>query len=273
MIYQKIPCWSCFNVFTIQFTVQCTVQCTLQCAVQCTSREQPDTSGAPLYKSTFGTWNTAGPHLVYTPSAHQDTSENIWNTVGHIWTHLVYRIMHTQCVVQGYIPVYNAVCIPVYICVLPILCAVESTVKCISQVQPCVHFSIQSTIHSCNPVYSPIYSSVCSPIYTSICLVYSQMYIQYKVQCMLRVFVLVFSMSIKSYEWLLQSFLQKMAKNEQSIGSKKERKKEENFSDLKTGQLDTECRPVVCQFSCSTPHKQRLKHQEFLLLIVKSFVA
>lgn len=97
MIYQKTPCWSCFNVFTIQFTVYCTVQCTLQCAVQYTSKEQPDISEAHLY--TAGghlehSWNTA-ERLVYTPSVHQDTSENIWNTVGHIWTHLVYSPMHT----------------------------------------------------------------------------------------------------------------------------------------------------------------------------------
>lgn len=160
-----------------------------------------DTSRAQLKYSwsTFGVWpwNTARAHLVCSPNAQLEHSQNIWNTSGiqskctsgHIWgkswyswTHLMCRPRahpSGQCSIQSRVPstvhtVYSpcanrvpSTVHPMYspgYCPVYILC----TVQCSSHVQS----RVLSIVHS---MYNPIYSSMYGPVYMPV-------YIQWIVQ-------------------------------------------------------------------------------------------
>lgn len=124
--------------FSVHAGVQSNVQCTVQYTLQCTSAVQ--------FKCSLD-------NLVCRSSAH----------LGHMWAHLVYSQVHTQCTVQEHSPVYIPVFAP-----YPGQCTVYRTLY--SPVCTSVHL-VCSLAYSA--LYMPLYDQ-----YTVQCIVYSTVYVQ-----------------------------------------------------------------------------------------------
>ena len=155
MIYQKTPCWSCFNDFTIQFTVQSSVHYSVQ-------------SSAHLGNNRIHLGHLCTrAHL-----EHGTQLDHIWCILQvHIRTHL--KTSGTQLDTSSVQSNAHLVCCPR---VHPsVQCSVHSSVHPV-YCPSCVQLRVLSSVY---PRYNPVYISVYSPLYTPVI----QCTAQYTVQC------------------------------------------------------------------------------------------